>query len=97
VRSPTGSGKTFALAIAIAERLSQRDTGVRSLVLVPTRELAAQVAGAHVRRAGEASSGGGRFDEMRNGPANQAEVDPVGPMDADRLERGRDPALHRVK
>jgi ATP-dependent RNA helicase RhlE len=43
-RSPTGSGKTLAFALAIAERLSHRDAGVRGLVLVPTRELAAQVA-----------------------------------------------------
>src|SRR5262249_58290132 len=34
-RSPAGSGKTlaFALAIAIAERISHRDAGVRGLVL----------------------------------------------------------------
>ena len=43
-RSPTGSGKTLAFALAIAERLGHRDSGVRALVLVPTRELAAQVA-----------------------------------------------------
>ena len=43
-RSPTGSGKTLAFALAIVERLSNRDSGVRGLVLVPTRELAAQVA-----------------------------------------------------
>ena len=43
-RSPTGSGKTLAFALAIAERLGHRDGGVRGLVLVPTRELAAQVA-----------------------------------------------------
>jgi ATP-dependent RNA helicase RhlE len=43
-RSPTGSGKTLAFALAIAQRLSDRDRGVRALVLVPTRELAAQVA-----------------------------------------------------
>ena len=43
-RSPTGSGKTLAFALAIVERLSHRDAGVRALVLVPTRELAAQVA-----------------------------------------------------
>src|SRR5215213_10596960 len=43
-RSPTGSGKTLAFALAIAERLGHRDAGVRGLVLVPTRELAAQVA-----------------------------------------------------
>src|SRR3954453_12940801 len=41
-RSPTGSGKTLAFALAMVERLSNHDTGVRGLVLVPTRELAAQ-------------------------------------------------------
>jgi len=42
-RSPTGSGKTLAFAVPIAERTS-RDAGFPSaLVLVPTRELAAQV------------------------------------------------------
>ena len=37
-RSPTGSGKTLAFALPIVER------GVTALVLVPTRELAVQVA-----------------------------------------------------
>ena len=44
-KAPTGSGKTLAFAIPIVERL---DTGGRrpgALVLVPTRELASQVAG----------------------------------------------------
>jgi len=42
-RSPTGSGKTLAFAVPIVERTS-RDAGFPSaLVLVPTRELAAQV------------------------------------------------------
>jgi superfamily II DNA/RNA helicase len=43
-RAPTGSGKTLAFAIPLVTRL-ERPTGVhpRGLVLVPTRELAAQV------------------------------------------------------
>ena len=41
-RSPTGSGKTLAFAVPIAERVGRED-GLSALVLVPTRELAAQV------------------------------------------------------
>jgi ATP-dependent RNA helicase RhlE len=41
-RSPTGSGKTLAFAVPIAERTA-REAGPSALVLVPTRELAAQV------------------------------------------------------
>jgi superfamily II DNA/RNA helicase len=43
VRSPTGSGKTLAFAVPIAERFDARDPRPSALVLVPTRELAAQV------------------------------------------------------
>src|ERR687888_1764646 len=43
VRSPTGSGKTLAFAVPIVERTSPRDPRPSALVLVPTRELAAQV------------------------------------------------------
>ena len=42
-KSPTGSGKTLVFAIAIAERTASRDAKPGALVLVPTRELAAQV------------------------------------------------------
>jgi ATP-dependent RNA helicase RhlE len=43
-KSPTGSGKTLAFALPIVERTS-RDSGTpAALVLVPTRELAVQVA-----------------------------------------------------
>jgi superfamily II DNA/RNA helicase len=44
-RAPTGAGKTLAFGIPLVTRLD-RDTGQgpRALVLVPTRELAAQVA-----------------------------------------------------
>jgi ATP-dependent RNA helicase RhlE len=42
-RSPTGSGKTLAFALPIVERMTASDTRPSALVLVPTRELAAQV------------------------------------------------------
>ncbi len=42
-RSPTGSGKTLAFAIPIVERTTTDDRRPSALVLVPTRELAAQV------------------------------------------------------
>jgi len=44
-RAPTGSGKTLAFGLALLERVTPgRDRRPRGLVLVPTRELAAQVA-----------------------------------------------------
>jgi superfamily II DNA/RNA helicase len=43
-KSPTGSGKTVAFAVPIVQRLDARDTRPAALVLVPTRELATQVA-----------------------------------------------------
>lgn len=42
--SRTGSGKTLAFAIPIIERLDPRKNKASALVLVPTRELASQVA-----------------------------------------------------
>jgi ATP-dependent RNA helicase RhlE len=42
-RSPTGSGKTLAFALPIVERTLPTDACPTALVLVPTRELAAQV------------------------------------------------------
>jgi superfamily II DNA/RNA helicase len=42
-RSPTGSGKTLAFAVPIVERTAGEDRRPSALVLVPTRELAAQV------------------------------------------------------
>ena len=44
-KSPTGSGKTLAFAAPIVERVAPGEPGPAALVLVPTRELAAQVAG----------------------------------------------------
>ena len=43
-KSPTGSGKTIAFAVPIVQRLEAVDTRPSALVLVPTRELATQVA-----------------------------------------------------
>jgi ATP-dependent RNA helicase RhlE len=44
-KSPTGSGKTLAFALPIVERIAARDPRPSALVLVPTRELCAQVTG----------------------------------------------------
>jgi ATP-dependent RNA helicase RhlE len=44
-RSPTGSGKTLAFALPIVERTTRSEGRPSALVLVPTRELAAQVTG----------------------------------------------------
>ena len=44
-KSPTGSGKTLAFAVPIVERIERAGGTPAALVLVPTRELAAQVTG----------------------------------------------------
>jgi ATP-dependent RNA helicase RhlE len=44
VKSPTGSGKTLAFGLTLAERTHRGGATPASLVLVPTRELAVQVA-----------------------------------------------------
>ncbi len=41
----TGSGKTLAFVIPMLERIDERHRHVQALILTPTRELAAQVAG----------------------------------------------------
>jgi ATP-dependent RNA helicase RhlE len=43
-KSPTGSGKTLAFALPIVEQVDRSGSQPAALVLVPTRELAAQVA-----------------------------------------------------
>ena len=43
-KAPTGSGKTLAFGLAIIERTAQGDPAPAALVLVPTRELASQIA-----------------------------------------------------
>ena len=42
-QSETGSGKTLSFAIPLIERIKRRD-GLKALVIVPTRELALQIA-----------------------------------------------------
>ena len=44
-KAPTGSGKTIAFAIPLVERVEAGDRRPAAVVLVPTRELASQVAG----------------------------------------------------
>lgn len=43
-QAPTGSGKTLAFALPIMEHVKQGDRHTQALILVPTRELARQVA-----------------------------------------------------
>lgn len=43
--SPTGSGKTVAFTIAMLKRLRPAGSGLQSVVIVPSRELALQVGG----------------------------------------------------
>lgn len=43
--SPTGSGKTLAYLLPLLERLDDTVTGVQAVVVVPSRELAVQIAG----------------------------------------------------
>jgi superfamily II DNA/RNA helicase len=43
-KAPTGSGKTIAFGLPVVERVDASDTAPAALVLVPTRELALQVA-----------------------------------------------------
>ena len=42
-KSPTGSGKTLAFAVPMVQRLQDAEGRPSGLILVPTRELAAQV------------------------------------------------------
>jgi ATP-dependent RNA helicase RhlE len=51
-KSPTGSGKTLAFALPIVEQISANGGAPGALVLVPTRELASQVAEALATVAG---------------------------------------------
>ena len=43
VKSPTGSGKTFAFGVPMADRLDSNGAWPQALILAPTRELASQI------------------------------------------------------
>src|SRR5919107_4425342 len=43
-KAPTGSGKTIAFGLPVVERVDSSDKAPAALILVPTRELALQVA-----------------------------------------------------
>jgi len=51
-QAKTGTGKTAAFGVPMAERLNPKINSVQGLVLEPTRELAIQVA-EHIRRLGK--------------------------------------------
>ena len=42
-QAQTGTGKTFAFAIPILEKIDTKDTNIQALVICPTRELTLQV------------------------------------------------------
>ncbi|MFM7186014.1 MAG: DEAD/DEAH box helicase, partial [Planctomycetota bacterium] len=54
-QSETGSGKTAAFCIPAIERIDPRRQATQVLILVPTRELATQVAGEVRKLAGESA------------------------------------------
>ena len=56
VQAPTGTGKTAAYGLPIVEQLVESELQTQALVIVPTRELAIQIA--------EALHGFGRFRQM---------------------------------
>ncbi len=53
-QAKTGTGKTFAFAIPIIERIHPQEKAAQALVLTPTRELAVQVAAEFEKLAGSA-------------------------------------------
>lgn len=80
-RSQTGTGKTMAFAIPAAEKIVQKDRVPQILVLLPTRELAIQVAG-EFRKLTQFEQGlkvallfgGERFDHQLKALKNGAQI-----------------------
>ena len=74
VQSRTGSGKTAAFGIPLVDRIvSAEDKFVQAIVLLPTRELALQVAGELARIAAHSPiDGGAGLRRRAHGPADRA-------------------------
>ncbi len=102
VQSPTGSGKTLAFGIPLVDQLTPADPPHSALVLVPTRELATQVAQelqliAHPRGLRVALAYGGTSirDQVRR--AAKAQIIVATPGRLDDLARRRAIRLDRVR
>jgi ATP-dependent RNA helicase RhlE len=91
----TGTGKTAAFVLPILQRLTGGERGVRALVLVPTRELAEQVAnsirayGRHTRLTGAAVYGGVGMEPQTRALRHGADIVVATPGRLlDHMERG---------
>jgi superfamily II DNA/RNA helicase len=79
VKSPTGSGKTLAFGVPIVDRIEATDPRPTALVVVPTRELAAQIVEevrpiAHARALSVAAVYGGAGIEKQSKAARRAHL-----------------------
>ena len=102
VRSPTGSGKSLAFGLALAERL-EANTSSRpaALVLVPTRELASQIVEeirtiAHARALKVAAVYGGAGIHKQATAAKKAHILVATPGRLEDLLQRRDISLQHV-
>ncbi|HYU57515.1 MAG TPA: DEAD/DEAH box helicase, partial [Actinomycetota bacterium] len=101
-KSRTGSGKTLAFAVPIVERLRPSDRAPSALILVPTRELAVQVAGefeevARARNLNVAVAYGGVSIREQSGRVGRAHILVATPGRLDDLARRKLIALDRIR
>ena len=102
VNAPTGSGKTLAFGVPLVERLEATDARAAALVLVPTRELASQVAEAlteiaHMRALSLATVYGGVGIERQSQLARRAHIVVATPGRLEDLIARRAVRLDRVR